>query len=104
MAQRELSLSDYWHILRKRVWEIMATVVLFLAATSLYLQRQTPIYEAEAKIKLERPAVSAEQLLGGPGYYYEDSMVTETRFIESTMIAKQVTERLIQDEPVKSLA
>lgn len=90
MAQYELSLSDYWRILRKRLYVVVGTLAVIVATTAFYLQRQTPVYQAEAKIKLEQSQAISAGLFGGFQSYQENPIVTESRVIESRSIAEEV--------------
>lgn len=90
MAQYELSLSDYWRILRKRLYVVAGSFVVILATAAFYLQRQSPVYQAVAKIKLEQSQAMTAGLFGGFQSYYENPIVTESRVIESRSIAEEV--------------
>lgn len=93
MAQYELSLSDYWRILRKHLWLVASTVVVLLAGAAFYVDRQVPVYQASSKIKLQK----ANPMSGAffePGSYYENPIISESRVIESRAIAEEIVRRL----------
>ena len=106
MAQYELSLSDYWRILRKRYRVLAGSVALCLLVTTFSLQRQTPVYRVVAKIKLERPRSVSGVLTGSlfEQSFYENPMVTESRVIESRLVAEGVVRRLYPDVAVRDSA
>jgi tyrosine-protein kinase Etk/Wzc len=93
MAQYELSLSDYWGILRKHLWLVVSAVVVLLGAAAFYVDRQAPVYRASSKVKLQKAAG-----MGGaffePGSYYENPVISESRVIESRAIAEKIVRRL----------
>ena len=98
MAQYELTLIDYWRILRKRPWLVVGGLVASLLLTGLYLRRQLPNYRAVAKIKLQKiEAVpfNAFNVLQA----FENPIVTESRVIESRLIAEEVARRLTKGKP-----
>lgn len=96
MAQYELSLSDYWRILRKRYRVVLGATATLLLLTFAYLQRQTPVYRATAKIKLGQgqSMSAAGMFLGGFQSYQENPIMTESRVIESRLVTEVVVTRL----------
>ncbi|MBI4386200.1 MAG: hypothetical protein HY551_02345 [Elusimicrobia bacterium] len=51
----ELSLHDYWRILRKRGIAILATFLATFLSTFFYTQMKTPVYRSRAIVKYEPP-------------------------------------------------
>ncbi len=94
MAQYELSLSDYWRILRKRYRLVVGSIVALLLLTTFYLQRQVPVYQASAKIKLEKPQMMTPGMFEGFQPYSQNPITTESRVIESRLVAEGVARRL----------
>ena len=96
MAQQiELNFRDYWRIVRKRRWIIVAAVFLCTAASLLTVRKQIPIYQAVAKIKVEQRTTVAEALLqasipSSPG----DLMENYARVIEGRPVADLTAKRL----------
>ncbi|NQS99492.1 MAG: polysaccharide biosynthesis tyrosine autokinase, partial [Candidatus Omnitrophica bacterium] len=99
MIQYDLSLHDYWRIIRKRSSILILTFLLILLGTLLYLNLQTPVYKASAIVKIEqrRTLVGAlmEYIAWSPG----DMMVTEAKIIESRLLAEKVVRRLDLAKP-----
>lgn len=52
MKRYELSLTDYWLIIRKRKLVIILTFVCLTAASALYTLRMEPIYEATSTVRI----------------------------------------------------
>ena len=50
---REVHLRDYLMVLGRYKWLIVAAVIVTLSSTVLYVRRQVPIYQTQAKIILE---------------------------------------------------
>jgi Mrp family chromosome partitioning ATPase/uncharacterized protein involved in exopolysaccharide biosynthesis len=94
MAQYELNLSDYWRILRKRYQLVAGSIIVLLMLTMFYLQRQVPVYQAVAKIKLEKSQTISAGLFGESQSYYENPIATESRVIESRLVSEGVVRRL----------
>lgn len=95
MAQYELSLSDYWRILRKRYQLVLGSVIILTLLTLGYLQRQAPVYRAVAKIKMEKPqSMSPTFMMEGFQSYQENPIVTESRVIESRLVTETVVRRM----------
>lgn len=97
MAQYELSLTDYWRILRKRYQIVAGSVLLLLLLTVIYLQRQAPVYQTSAKIKLEKSQMVSGNFFQGFQSYYENPMVTESRVVESRLVTEGMARRLYPD-------
>lgn len=84
----ELSLHDYWYILRKRKWTVLGVFLLTLFSTIVYTQMQKPLYRSAATIKYEPPE-SAAQLVGvnrGFGFDPWGSVSNELRVIQGSQV------------------
>src|ERR1700752_4986482 len=66
-AENEVNLLDYWRAVRKRIWLVIAIVILITTLSLIYVARKPDIYESEARVQvdLENPAA----LLGKTPYY-----------------------------------
>ncbi len=47
-----IDLTDYWLIIQKRLFFILSIFILVVVGTYIYTLRQTPVYQAECKIKI----------------------------------------------------
>src|ERR1700747_626088 len=61
-AAEEPCWANYWLILRKRKWVAVATLVIVTALATIVSFRTTPVYDASAKIEINRP--NSDALLG----------------------------------------
>ena len=107
MAQYDITLRDYWRILRRRKGIVMFTAILvgFFSFVMAQQWKDTPKYKASAKVQLNSNQ-SAESMymeymssygVGG------DQMQTEESVITSFPVLQIVAERLGKLEALKSL-
>src|SRR5437016_2313667 len=88
----ELSLHDYWRIIRKRQWAATTAFGATFLSTVFYAQLQTPLYRAQALVKFEPPQ---ERLLGSTGVYDPSaSLASELRLLDSEDIHDRMAKRL----------
>ncbi len=92
MAQYELNVIDYWLILKKRKYLIVLSAVLVVVFTFLFSEffKPAPIYEAVARVKFERNATVAQQLLESLTYSNANDLGTQTEFIRSFPVMERV--------------
>jgi capsular exopolysaccharide synthesis family protein len=92
MAQYELNVIDYWLILKKRKYLILLSAVMVVVFTFLFseLLKPTPIYEASARVKFERSATMAQQLLESLSYSNINDIGTQIEFIRSFPVMERV--------------
>src|SRR5438132_6025271 len=97
LAPEEPFWANYWLILRKRKWVVVATLVIVVALATIVSLRTRPIYDAFAKIEINRP--NSDVLLGfkdvgaGVSPDYSDDQVelaTQINILQSSSIAMQV--------------
>ncbi len=102
MAQYDVTLRDYWRIIRKRkLYILFATVMLGLTSfATAYYSKPTPKYRAETKIQYER-AQSAEEAytfaLSG-----SDDLATQQEVIRSYEVAERIAVKMDMLDPVKA--
>ena len=90
-----LSFRDYYRIFRKRKFLILITFVIVLTATLYYGRKQTPIYQAASKIKLEqRQTVAGALLESSIPWSAGDPMESTAKIIESRPIAEKAAEHI----------
>lgn len=103
-APEEPFWANYWLILRKRKWVVIATLVIVAALATIVSLRTTPVYDAFAKIEINRP--NSDALLGfkdvGAGVspdYFDDQLElpTQVHILQSSRIASQVIKTLNLD-------
>ncbi|MBI4052059.1 MAG: GumC family protein, partial [Elusimicrobia bacterium] len=89
----DLSLQDYWRILKRRKW-----IVLFISGTTFlsvffYTQVQTPIYSAQAMVKFEPPG---SKLPGTEMTNWDmwTQIQTEVRVLQSVGVAERAAKKM----------
>lgn len=109
LAPEEPFWANYWLILRKRKWVVVSTLVVVVALAAIVSFRTTPIYDAFAKIEINRP--NSDVLLGfkdvGAGVdsgYIDDQLelATQVNILQSSGIATQVIKTLNLDPPIEA--
>ena len=100
MENYELTLSEYWRIIRKRQGTIAGVFVLVMVSTAIFTSSQTPVYQATLELKIERrqpllTIAASEQGgttdVGGGG---AGSLATDMRLITSLPVLKKVAEKM----------
>ncbi len=95
MAQYDVDLRDYWRIFRKRKTIVILMVVL--AAISSYgfakLKEPTPLYQAEASVKIEQVTNLAD-FLSGAYWVQGENMVTQAFIITSFPVLVKTAQEL----------
>ncbi len=99
--ESQIDLREYWKIIRKRMWTVVAFFIITVTVVTIFTLRQKKIYEASASIIIE---VDAPQVLGnvrevynlGPGSYWSNKEYFETQYkvITSRSVAQKVVQLL----------
>lgn len=92
----EIHLRDYIRILAKRKWLIISSFIVIFASTALFTFTMEPVFEASAKIVIEKEnpnVVSIQEVLALDA---NDSDYSQTQFeiLQSRTVARKVIERL----------
>jgi succinoglycan biosynthesis transport protein ExoP len=94
MAQYEMNLRDYWLIVRRRRFIILASTIL-VALFSFWIARQkVPVYEATAAVKFEQSTALSGLLVEVLSYNNADSIETQATLLRSYPILEEVARRL----------
>ncbi|MDI6641869.1 MAG: polysaccharide biosynthesis tyrosine autokinase [Elusimicrobiota bacterium] len=100
MAQYELSLYDYWRIIRRRKFILFFTFAAVILFTWIFTNMQTQIFQATTTVKVEPtlvvPGVATEAL----GWDILTAINTEVKIIKSAIVAERTAKKLglISDE------
>jgi succinoglycan biosynthesis transport protein ExoP len=101
MENYELTLSEYWRIMRKRQHTIALIFALVMLSTIIFTKLQTPIYEAVLELKIERhqPILAVSATGQGSAVPVEagaesDNLTTDIQLITSLPILKRVAEKM----------
>ncbi len=104
---QEQVIGDYWRILLKRKWTVLATLIIVLTVTAIVTLRMTPIYEAVGRISVNREGAD---LLGfkDPAAPNPDdwdinvTLETQVRILQSDGLALQVARKMGLDRKAGS--
>ena len=100
----DINIWDYWHIIRKWQWMIIAVFVVVVLIATIRSFRQVPIYQATARILIEKK--TPDDLFKNRYYWdnWEEPNYLETqhKIIKSRPLAKQVLQKLgMMDQAVQ---
>ncbi len=97
MPVHEQSLGDYWRVLQKRKWTIIASVVVLVTAAALITLRMTPRYDAVARISIaeqnNNPLNFKDNSENTSGNQ-QQSIDTQIRIMQSDTMAQLVIDKL----------
>jgi len=101
MENYELTLSEYWRIMRKRQRTIGTIFALVMISTVIFTKLQTPIYEAVLELKIERhqPILAVSTSGQGAavpvdGTAESDNLTTDMQLITSLPVLRKVAEKM----------
>ena len=107
-AQPSVSASHYLLLLYRHKWRILGFITACLLATFLISSRLTPIYEATAKIDVDRRipmgVIGQEASQGMTGDDADAFMATQGELIQSDAVLRPVAERFNLLQKEKQLA
>jgi succinoglycan biosynthesis transport protein ExoP len=96
VQEAQIDLRDYWKVVLKRRWTVIAFFVIAVTLVTIFTLRQTKIYEAYASVIIEP---YAPQVLGnvrevynlGAGSYWSNKEYYETQYnvITSRTVARR---------------
>ena len=91
MAQYEVTLRDYWRILRRRKGVVIFTAFLlgFFSFVPAQIWQPIPEYTAEAKIQIEANQSMASLYLESFGYSVGDEIETKISVIRSYPVLRR---------------
>src|ERR1700722_3622628 len=102
LAEEVNPLLQYWRILKKRRWTIVATLAIVFALSVFATLKTTRLYQATSKVAIfpENPNVlgfkDAEN--GSPDFDYEATMETQAAILRSDALAVKVIEAMRLDQ------
>jgi polysaccharide biosynthesis transport protein len=99
MPQRETTIRDYWFILTKQRWTIIAFASVVLILTTIATFKTTPIYDAVGRIAINRESAGALPFKDNSSSPVADedytiAMETHVRMLHSDNLAMQVIKKL----------
>lgn len=96
MTQRDLNIVDYWNIVFRQKYLIVAvTLVMALATGGLIFMFEPPItYQAMTKVKLERPINVQNYLAEALSNSYVDEIASQSTMVRSFPVMERVAQEL----------
>jgi polysaccharide biosynthesis transport protein len=101
LPSQESALREYLRVLIKRKWLVAACVAGIFAAVAIASLRQTPVFEAGGRIavnKSDSNLVTFKDSMPVMDYYDPTDLDTETRVLQSDLLALQVIRQLNLDK------
>jgi len=92
-VKRETHLRDYFIVMHRYKWLIVAAVIVTLSSTILYLRRQEPVYEAKTSIIIE-PKQAREMLFAQSVQAISLDLETQIEVIKTTPVLASVVRQL----------
>ncbi|MFH2204587.1 MAG: GNVR domain-containing protein [Elusimicrobiota bacterium] len=90
----ELSLEDYWRILRRRSWLIFFAFIVTVTITGIYSIYQKPVYGAFATLRIEPPPGETGKFGSFGAWDPYTGITTQLQVIESAAVAEAALEAM----------
>ena len=96
MHKYELSIRDYWRIVKKRRGIIILTALIFAVATLAvtFIQRPKPVYTATASVKVDRSTSITGLFIEVLSVPTGDTLATQALIIKSAPVLEKVAKEL----------
>ena len=97
--EKEIHLLDYWNIIYKHRFVVLTTLIVIVAAVTIWTFMQRPIYKATAQVQIEKSSPNIlpfKDVFALDASYssYNDFYQTQYKLIQSRTIARMVIEEL----------
>jgi capsular exopolysaccharide synthesis family protein len=99
-SSHESPLNEYFHVLRKRKWEILGCVVTIFTLVAIASLRTAKVYEASGKIAINKPDNSLNLQNSATfnlDYYDPSELETQVKILQSDDLALEVIHGLNLD-------
>ncbi len=92
----ETHLRDYWYIILKRRWMILAVVVCVVSYSAARALMRKPVYSATSVLQIDRGKINLVQDVMTPDYWtgYNEFYPTQQRVLQSRNLARRVVRQL----------
>ncbi len=100
--EKEIHLRDYWKVIRKRRWTILAFFLIVVVTTAIITFTTKPVYRATTTIKInkENPQIVDFKEIFAVNTTAMDYYQTEYKILESRSLAKRVIDTLkLSEDP-----
>jgi polysaccharide biosynthesis transport protein len=94
--EKEVHLRDYWRVIRKRQWTVIAFFLIVLITTAIATYTMKPIYRATVTIQIDRenPSFVDFKEIFSVNMWDLDYYQTQYKILESRTLAKRVVQSL----------
>lgn len=95
-APAMFTVADYWRILLKRKWIVIAVLLIVVTLTTVYTLRMIPMYDAVGRISVNRPNTEFLNFkdAGNQDDDLQVSIETQVRILQSDSLALVVIKKL----------
>ncbi len=93
MEEEAVNLRQYWHIILERRWLVIAAFVSVFALSLIYLFKATPIYRAEARLKINRETENILRLEGFSVAPQQDQDYLQTQY--KNLLSRSLIQQVI---------
>ena len=92
----ETHLRDYWYVVLKRRWLILAVLVCVVSYSAARALMRKPVYTAAAIMQIDRGKINLVQDVMTPDYWsgYNEFYPTQQRVLQSRNLARRVVHQL----------
>lgn len=101
IEKKEIDPLEYWHIILKRKWILVAFAAVLVVFVAIFSFTSTPLYKATASIMIEEPSssmLSIQDIMGYGGYYGSDYLGTyfntQLKLLTSRSLAERVAKKM----------
>lgn len=101
MAQYEMTIHDYFRIIRKRKWIIILTTLMVYMAAIVYTKMQKKIYQVASRIEIIEKSNVGKDLMGSnsPELMSENSVKTAIKILTSrNLIVRVISDLKLVDD------
>ncbi len=100
LSARDTTLGDYWRILRKRKWTVIASAVTVVGFAAIVSLQMTPIYDAAARISIDSQPSNLLSFKDSPMQPVgaDQGMETQARILQLDSLASDVIQKLHLDQ------
>ena len=99
LQDEAINLRHYWHLILERRWLVLASFIVVLILTALYLFSATAIYSASARLQIDRETENSLRMesfmMDGAGE--QDYLQTQYKNLKSRSLIEIVLERTLQN-------
>lgn len=94
--EKEVHLRDYWKVIRKRRWIILAIFLIAVVFTAIKSFTTKPVYRGTAtiQINIENPQITDFKEIFAVNMWAQDYYQTQYRILESRTLARRVVQKL----------